>query len=255
MTDEAGTLSAGGWDPVEGAALIEALWALRAEMLDREARLAPWLAETDPAQRPSAINLAHYLALRHVDMRDLQARLARIGVSSLGRAETHVLANVDKVLGILHRLSGRPWTSLSAEEPIGFMSGGTLLTQHAQALFGSAPAERRVRIMVTLPSSAAHDDALIEALVTAGMDVARINCAHDQGAAWIAMAIRVRAATSRWNAATNAWPRSRRKSCGPAKRRTCRWSGPRRCWRRWPGPACPRAPRSPTRRWAGAPSA
>jgi pyruvate kinase len=197
MTDEAGTLSAGGWDPAEGAALIDSLWALRAKMLDRQARLEPWLAGIDPAQRPSAINLAHYLALRHVDMRDLQARLARIGVSSLGRAETHVLANVDKVLGILHRLSGRPWTSLSAEEPIGFMSGGTLLTQHAQALFGSAPAERSVRIMVTLPGTAAHDDALIEALVAAGMDVARINCAHDDGAAWIAMAIRVREAARR----------------------------------------------------------
>ena len=168
MSDRSEALSPGGWDPVEGAALIDALWALRTEMLERQARLEPWLAQTDPAQRPSAINLAHYLALRHVDMRDLQARLARIGVSSLGRAETHVLANVDKVLGILHRLSGRPWTSLSADEPIGFMSGGTLLARHAQALFGSAPAERSVRIMVTLPSSAAHDDALIESLVAAG---------------------------------------------------------------------------------------
>ena len=186
--------SAGGWNPVEGAALIDALWALRADMLDRQSRLAPWLAEIDPSQRPSAINLAHYLALRHVELRDLQERLARIGVSSLGRAETHVLANVDKVLGILHRLSGRPWTSLADEEPIGFTSGGALLAQHAQALFGPAPAERSVRMMVTLPGSAAGDDALIEDLVAAGMDVARINCAHDDGPAWVAMAASVRAA-------------------------------------------------------------
>lgn len=59
MTDEAGTLSAGGWDPVEGAALIDSLWALRAKMLDRQARLEPRLAGIDPAQHPSAINLAH----------------------------------------------------------------------------------------------------------------------------------------------------------------------------------------------------
>ena len=194
VTGQRGIDSAGGWDPVQGVALIDALWALRSEMLDRQARLAPWLTDIDPAQRPSAINLAHYLALRHVELRDLQERLARIGVSSLGRAETHVLANVDKVLGILHRLSGRPWTSLAAEEPIGFMGGGALLTQHAQALFGPPPPERGVRIMVTLPSSAAHDDALIDGLVAAGMDVARINCAHDDGAAWVAMAARVRQA-------------------------------------------------------------
>lgn len=194
MTDREGNEGAGGWDPVEGAALIDALWKLRADMLDRQARLAPWLADIDPAQRPSAINLAHYLALRHVELRDLQERLARIGVSSLGRAETHVLANVDKVLGILHRLSGRPWTSLAAEEPIGFVGGGALLAHHAQALFGPPPAERSVRIMVTLPGSAAHDDALVEGLVAAGMDIARINCAHDDGAAWRAMAASVRAA-------------------------------------------------------------
>jgi pyruvate kinase len=181
-----------GWDAVEGAALIDALWALRAAMLEREQRLAPRLAEIDPAQRMSAINLAHYLALRHVDMRALQQRLARLGVSSLGRAETHVLANVDKVLGILHRLNDRPWQPLSADEPVGFNSGGALLAQHAQALFGPPPEARAVRIMVTLPSGSADDETLIPGLVAAGMDIARINCAHDDAEAWIAMASRVR---------------------------------------------------------------
>jgi hypothetical protein len=55
-----------------------------------------------------------------------QAMLARLGVSSLGRAETHVLANVDKVLGILHRIAGRPWKPLSREEPAGFMRGASM---------------------------------------------------------------------------------------------------------------------------------
>ena len=182
----------GGWDAREGAALIDALWSLREAMLEREARLAPGLSQIDLAQRPSAVNLAHYLAMRHVELRDLQERLARIGVSSLGRAETHVMANVDKVLGILHRLSGLPWRSRSAEEPIGFMSGSALLALHAQSLFGPPPAERSVRIMVTLPSTAAHDESLIAGLIAGGMDIARINCAHDDGVAWAAMARSVR---------------------------------------------------------------
>jgi len=38
--------------------------------------------------------------------------------------------------------------------------------------------------MVTMPSEAADDYALIEALVEAGMDCMRINCAHDDAAAW-----------------------------------------------------------------------
>lgn len=182
----------GGWDVGEGSALIDALWALRTAMLDGEARLAPTLSAIDPTQRPSAVNLVHYLAMRHLDMRDLQERLARMGVSSLGRAETHVLANVDKVLGILHRLGGRPWRPLTAEEPVGFASGGALLAQHARALFGPPPEARGVRIMVTLPSAAASDEPLVAGLVAAGMDIARINCAHDDAAAWIAMAESVR---------------------------------------------------------------
>ena len=51
--------------------------------------------------------------------------------------------------------------------------------------------------MVTLPSQAAHDDRLVAALVAAGMDIARINCAHDDAAAWVAMAGRVRAHAQR----------------------------------------------------------
>jgi pyruvate kinase len=48
--------------------------------------------------------------------------------------------------------------------------------------------------MVTLPSDAATDDHLITSLLQAGMDIARINCAHDTAEQWAAMALRVRKA-------------------------------------------------------------
>lgn len=187
---------AAGWDPEAIDALIHDLWALRRAMLDHEAALAPQIEAVDPAHRPSAVNLAHYLALRQADQRELQARLAWIGVSSLGRAESHVLANVDKVLGLLHRLLGRPWVPLSEGEPAGIHRSAALLEAHAQALFGAPPAGRRTRIMVTLPSEAAADVALVDSLVAAGMDVARINCAHDDPQAWTAMAASVRRAAA-----------------------------------------------------------
>ena len=182
------------WDAQTGAALIEELWSLRKSMLENQARLEPRLRDIDPEFRLSATNLAHYLAMRSMDLRHLQDRLAWMGVSSLGRAETHVLANVDKVLGILHRLTGLPWEPLSRDEPAGFNRGSALLAKHAETLFGAAPPDRGVRIMVTLPSEAAHDDALVEGLVSAGLDIARINCAHDSAAEWVAMATRVRKA-------------------------------------------------------------
>ena len=156
-------------DAMSSEALIRDLWALRQAMLEREKQLGPMLHEVASAHRPSAVNLAHYLAMRHIDLRQLQDRLASIGVSSLGRAETHVLANVDKVLAILHRLAGHPWTPLQRDEPAGFTSGAALLSQNAQALFGPPPAQRGVRIMVTLPGEAATDADLVSGLVAAGM--------------------------------------------------------------------------------------
>ena len=51
--------------------------------------------------------------------------------------------------------------------------------------------------MVTLPSEAADDPRLVAAFVDAGMDVARINCARDDPAAWATLATSVRAAAER----------------------------------------------------------
>jgi pyruvate kinase len=183
------------WDPAVCTALIDRLWSIRRAMLANAERLAPWMKAMERDRIPSAVNLAHYLALRQVDFRPLQAQLSWLGISSLGRAETHVLANLDKALGILHLLVGKPWRSLTHEEPVGSRRGPALLRRHAASLLGDAPPSRGVRIMVTLPSESASDFALIEELVAAGMDVARINCAHDTAKQWKAMTRHVRRAS------------------------------------------------------------
>jgi len=185
------------WDVGLCESLIEELWGLRRAMVDHAQRLGPWLKPLDARRVPSAINFAHYLALRRTDLRPIQERLSWMGVSSLGRAETHVLASLDKVLGILHRLAGQPWEDLADEEPVGSRRGPALLESHANGLLGKAPAGRSVRIMVTLPSEAATDDTLVASLVDAGMDIARINCAHDTATQWAAMAKRVHKAARR----------------------------------------------------------
>ena len=185
---------ADSWDEDVCKTLIKELWSLRESMLAHEATLGPWLKRVDPGFRASARNLAHYLALRKSDRRPLQENLARVGVSSLGRSESNVLANLDKVLGILHRLTGQPWQTHSEDEPAGIQSSRKLLERHTAELLGAPPTGRAVRIMVTLPAEAAVDFGLVRQLVVSGMDIARINCAHDGPSEWQAMATNVRRA-------------------------------------------------------------
>jgi pyruvate kinase len=138
----------------------------------------------------SVANMRAYLALRSHDNRELQAALARLGLSSLGRSEGHVLATLEQVLAIVERLARDAPTAAGS-----FDESSALLAGRVEALFGARPANRETRIMVTLPSEAAAEDDLVRSLVTGGMDCARINSAHDQQAAWEAMARHVRAAS------------------------------------------------------------
>ena len=192
--DSAPAVRGEAWDAGVCQALMVQLWTLRGEMLEQEAVRAGTLEAVDGSYRASARNLAHYLVLRSSDHRPLQEKLAWLGLSSLGRSESHVLANLDKVLGILHQLTGQPWTQHSHEEPVGIRSSLTLLERHTAALLGEPPPGKAVRIMVTLPAEAAADYGLLRKFVLAGMDIARINCAHDGPAEWEAMAGHVRRA-------------------------------------------------------------
>lgn len=169
-------------------AVASELVALRASMMRSQASMDLWIRNVEAMHTASAVNLAHYLAMRRVDLRPLQARLARLGLSSLGRAEAHVLASVDKVLAALSQMSGTAAAVPLDEGTARLADCGELLARHAELLFGPPPPERQVRIMVTLPSAAAHDQGLVHTLVSTGMDVARINCAHDSAVEWEQMA-------------------------------------------------------------------
>jgi len=172
----------------------EQLRALRADMLVAERRHLPLLERRGRARAPSIRNFIHYLALRHHDIRPLQEDLARLGLSSLGRAEAHALCTVETVLHALGALTGSPEPWPEARGAPGFDDGSALLAEHTGTLLGPRPSGRGVRIMVTLPGEAALDLALVRSLVERGMNVARINCAHDDAGTWARMAATVRQA-------------------------------------------------------------
>jgi len=175
--------------------LIEEVGQLRDGALELESEFAPVLAKVPAEQLPSARNLLHYLAMRQHDIRDLQGELSELGLSSLGRMEPHALASLEAVLAVLHHLAGRPTDGVrEAVLPVDFRSGAARLAEHTAALLGPLPKDRAVRVMVTMPSEAADDYALVRELVATGMDVMRINCAHDQAAEWMRMAAHARRA-------------------------------------------------------------
>ncbi len=143
----------------------------------------------------SALNLAHYLALRQFDLRHLQDRLAQAGLSSLGRSEASVLSTLDAVIEVLKRATDEGYLP-SDKNPSesGFNRGLQLLDQHSIELFGPFHENSKVHVMVTLATEAAWDYGLILALLEKGMACARINCAHDDPSLWRGMIRNIRRA-------------------------------------------------------------
>ena len=176
---------------------LESLWQQLQRIRERaealESRFEAELQQVHPDFAASARNLLHYIALRQFDIGELQKRLAELGLSSLGRSEPHVLASINAVQHALLRLGSSETVAADADR-VPFPPGEKRLQLHAHALLGEPPAERAVPIMVTLPSVASGDYGYVRDLLTAGMDLARINCAHDSPEAWLGMIRNVRRA-------------------------------------------------------------
>ncbi len=147
-------------------------------------------------QVPHALNLSRYLALRGHDLTDLQYRLAARGLSSLGRSEACVALALDTLIATLRRLTGEPRAPYPAEAS--GSAGAAELEAEADRLFGPRHTNvPRARVMATLPPEAASQPDLVDKLVAAGMDCARINCAHDDADLWERMIAHVREAALR----------------------------------------------------------
>lgn len=167
--------------------LISSVETLREQAHSLAQDMAEHIDQVAPNERESARNLIHYLAIRRHDLRGLQDDLAVLGLSSLGRMEAHVMATLDAVLGAMQLMAGTDKRADPGPVGVGFQTGSQLLAAHADRLLGPAPSSRDVRIMVTMPTEAAHDPSIIHKLVAAGMNVMRINCARDTPREWLAM--------------------------------------------------------------------
>lgn len=178
----------------EIAALCREIDLLASEVRrEGDARAAAW---ADHLLRPgfpeSAHNLAHYLELRHHDLRPLQRQLMLLGLSSLGRLESRVLPTLLAVRAALAALSGHPGEDSPPAE--WFFAGEQRLAERTREIFGSPSPNRPVNLLVTCPTAAADDPAFMRDLAERGVEAVRINCAHDNAAVWQRMIDNARAA-------------------------------------------------------------
>ncbi|MGK7916495.1 MAG: pyruvate kinase, partial [Prochloraceae cyanobacterium] len=118
----------------------------------------------------------------------LQMALIPWGLSSLGRIETKVMPNLDATIATLGAVCHQNPSNLPQRPSIeDFVAGEKLLVQQTQEVLGNPPNNRRVRIMVTLPTEAAYDYKFVRELLRRGTDCLRINCSHDTPAHWLMM--------------------------------------------------------------------
>ncbi|MDX5418221.1 MAG: pyruvate kinase [Hymenobacteraceae bacterium] len=165
--------------------MIAQLDQLHQDALELETKFSPAIRQVHPSFRKSARNLLHYLSLRQHDIRTLQESLAKLGLSSLGRAEGHVLASLQAVHDMLcHLLECSP---IKKQVAVSYTESGELLDNHTNELLGLTPEKRNTRIMVTFSKDLADDHELVKRMLLAGMDCARINCAHDDEKVWSSM--------------------------------------------------------------------
>jgi hypothetical protein len=127
--------------------LIDELHGIRHDMLALVEESSDLLEDIHPQHVASTRNLLHYLALRGRAPRPLHARLSEAGLSSLGRADSHVLAAVETVLSVLLRLSGQGAVEESRGR-VDINAGQHLLDSHTEAALGA----KRVRCSASCTS-------------------------------------------------------------------------------------------------------
>ncbi len=151
------------------SALLGRLRILRSEVdAGGQELLGKWESRIRcPGFRDMALNLAHYIILRRLDLRRLQDELMLLGLSSLGRLEGRVMANIDAVIAALAAIAGEASEELFPA--VEAMLHGSAMTQaNADRALGPCAGARSVRLMVTLPAEAASEAELARALIANG---------------------------------------------------------------------------------------
>ncbi|ULT54613.1 pyruvate kinase [Neobacillus drentensis] len=123
-------------------------------------------------------NLISYLVLREQHLLSLRQELTNKGLADLMQSPEHLLYTLEKIVGYLP-ISLPSQKNLLVPTPD---ESSKILTKRTNELFGNRM--NQPAIMVTVDSKVLNNPSQIEELLRNGMDVARINCAHDDQDIW-----------------------------------------------------------------------
>lgn len=143
-----------------------------------------------PQNKLTAQNLLQYLTLRNNDIRELQDLLHEKGLSSLASSESHIHRQLQEILLRI----GLP-VPASILNHCTFEYARKKMMNRSHQLFGHHKQQRHAAIMVTFDTSFADDEQLVQHLLKQGMNVARINCAHDDEVVWLKMIQQIKKAS------------------------------------------------------------
>lgn len=148
-----------------------------------------YLDSLPESQIVSATNLIQYLYFRSKDRKTLQECLHYYGFSALSNSENHLQRQIQTIrerLGYVY--------SEAALNPCTYKFSRKKLEYNSKLLFGKPTQANMPSVMVTFASDFANNPDLVERLLLNGMQVARINCAHDNEKVWKAMIKQVKSA-------------------------------------------------------------
>ncbi|MCO5608463.1 hypothetical protein L7F22_062673 [Adiantum nelumboides] len=192
------------------AMALNKLEALHLHALALEQWHGSWLSSVHRKYQKSAQNLLHYMAIKSVDLEEVQSSLPTLGLASIEGAEGHVVASLSRTIGAARALvRSLADTDAGTEDrlflkhkeegetnflqdavahdvltPISIGRSKLLLNHNTITLFGPRTSQRKTYIMVTLSEEVIQNEDAVLELMKAGMDIARINCAHGNPEAW-----------------------------------------------------------------------
>ncbi|XP_075647587.1 plastidial pyruvate kinase 4, chloroplastic isoform X2 [Castanea sativa] len=154
----------------------------------------------------SATNLVHYLALKCLDLEQLNEDLSSVGLLNLETVNSHILASLTAAIRLLETLK---LNSLNTKENIGpridtqnriDQLKNEKFTIHTlkkafsdgELLLGPLQHDKTTHIMVTVGQEALGSETLITDLIKMGASIIRINCAHGNPSDWSEIIRRVK---------------------------------------------------------------